>query len=81
MRITILCWGSLTDYFGSDGLEAEFPEGSAVQAVVAFLAEREPKVAGLVRRCRYALDEEYAPLDAPLRDGSTVAILPPMSGG
>jgi len=81
MRVTVLCWGHLTDYFGSDGFEVELPEGSTIQTVVTLLEQREPKAAGLTRRCRYALDEEYAPLETPLYDGCTVAILPPMSGG
>ncbi len=81
MRVTVLCWGHLTDYFGSEGFELELPEGSQIQNVITLLEQREPKATRLTRSCRYALDEEYAPLDTPLQDGCTVAILPPMSGG
>jgi len=32
-------------------------------------------------RLRVALDEEFAPLDAPLREGCEVALIPPVAGG
>jgi molybdopterin synthase catalytic subunit len=40
-----------------------------------------PKLGRVLARCRIAVDQEFAPDDAPLRDGAEVAIVPPVSGG
>ncbi len=40
-----------------------------------------PALARILPRCRIAVDQEFAPDDAPLRDGAEVAIVPPVSGG
>ena len=41
----------------------------------------DPRLSSLSRICRFAVNEEYAPLETTLADGDTVAVLPPMSGG
>jgi molybdopterin synthase sulfur carrier subunit len=34
-----------------------------------------------MNRVRAALDEEFVPWDAPLREGQTVVFIPPVAGG
>jgi MoaE-MoaD fusion protein len=45
------------------------------------LATAHPRLARVLSRCRIAVDQEFAPDEAPLRDGAEVAIVPPVSGG
>ncbi len=57
----------------------------AAGATVAELAEallaRHPDLAGALPHLRFALDEDFVGLDAPLTDGATVALIPPVGGG
>ncbi len=58
---------------------------SAVPATVGALRRAleaaHPPLARVLARSRVAVDEEFAPDDAPLRDGAEIAIVPPVSGG
>jgi molybdopterin synthase catalytic subunit len=45
------------------------------------LAAAHPALARILERCRIALDQEFAPDDAPIRDGAEVAVVPPVAGG
>ncbi len=49
--------------------------------LVSTLSERHPSAALVLTACRYAVNGEYASLDAELRDQDSVSILPPVSGG
>ncbi len=81
MRLTVLCFGHLTDYFGSEPLEIELPEEASMRVLAEALERRDPRAANLTRRCRFALNEEYVALETELHDGDVAAALPPMSGG
>jgi molybdopterin synthase catalytic subunit len=54
---------------------------ATVGALRRALAAAHPRLAPVLARCRIAVDQEFAPDDAPLRDGAEVAIVPPVSGG
>jgi MoaE-MoaD fusion protein len=47
----------------------------------AALAARHPALARILPRCRIAVDQEFAPDEAPLRDGAEIALVPPVAGG
>ncbi|HYE07181.1 MAG TPA: MoaD/ThiS family protein [Planctomycetota bacterium] len=48
----------------------------------ARLAAAHPRLAALLPTCRFAVDEEIVPPGAMrLRDGSCLALIPPVSGG
>jgi molybdopterin synthase catalytic subunit len=52
-----------------------------VGALRRALEAAHPRLAPVLARCRIAVDQEFAPDDAPLRDGAEVAVVPPVSGG
>ena len=54
---------------------------ATVGALRRALAEAHPALAPILARSRVAVDQDFAPDDAPLRDGAEVAIVPPVSGG
>jgi molybdopterin converting factor subunit 1 len=54
---------------------------ATVAELRASLAEAHPALSRILPRCRIAVDQEFAPDDAPLRDGAEVAVVPPVSGG
>ncbi len=81
LTVTVHLFGHYTDVLGGVPVEVTLPKGATVRDVAALLAGRDARLETLVQYCRFAVDEEYATLDAPLLDGCTVAALPPMSGG
>ncbi len=45
------------------------------------LAGRHPRLTPVLARCRIAVDQDFVPEDAAVRDGAEVAVIPPVSGG
>ena len=81
MKTTVLLFGHYREIAGGEPIELEVPEGETVRSLANRLSEAYPKLSGIETYCRFALNEEYATLDAILTEGDTVAVLPPMSGG
>jgi deoxyribonuclease-4 len=81
INVRIQCFGHYGDILGSDQIEITLPESSTVSHAAAFLAERDARLSRITEHCRFAVNEEYVPLDALLTEGCLLAVLPPMSGG
>ncbi|MDH3196624.1 MAG: MoaD/ThiS family protein [Candidatus Krumholzibacteria bacterium] len=81
MRIDVLLFARLRDVISADHLEFEVEEGTTVsQLAEKLMASRgDERVRGLP--LRYAVDETFVPGDYRLRDGDSVALIPPVSGG
>jgi molybdopterin converting factor small subunit len=56
-------------------------EGDSVASVRDRLVGAHPALERFVPNLLYALDEEYADEFAEVRNGSTLALIPPVSGG
>jgi molybdopterin synthase catalytic subunit len=79
MTVTVLYFAGARE---AAGVSSEPVEGAAtVAALRVRLAREHPALGRLLPRCRIAVDEEFAEDDAPLRDGSVVAVVPPVAGG
>ncbi|GIW16680.1 MAG: molybdopterin synthase sulfur carrier subunit [Tepidiforma sp.] len=79
--VTVLLFASLAERAGTRRLEVEVGEGELVRDVRDRVVARYPQLAAAVPTLMYALDEEYAREDAPVRAGATLALIPPVSGG
>lgn len=84
--MTILFFAAAREAAGTTSLTIDLPAvggtaGGTVGAALDAASASRPALAAVLPSCRTALDEEFAPLSAPLRDGSVVAVLPPVSGG
>lgn len=77
----VLLFARARDLAGTDAVDVDLPAGATVAELRRRLAERYPKLAGLVERSAFAVDNEFARDDAPLRPDAEVALLPPVSGG
>jgi molybdopterin synthase catalytic subunit len=80
MSIVILYFAGARDAAGT-ARESLALIPSTVGALRTALEAAHPRLARVLPRCRIAVDQEFAPDDAPLRDGAEVAIVPPVSGG
>ena len=81
ITVNVLLFAQLRDGFGGDQLVASLPSGAAGAELLAWLSQRNPKLAGLLGVSRLAVNCEYVPLGHRLQDGDEVVVLPPVSGG
>jgi molybdopterin converting factor small subunit len=81
MQVKVLLFASLRESAGASQLMLEINPGARGSAVIDELARRIPDRRGLLDRSALAVNEVYAPLNVELRDGDTVAVIPPVSGG
>jgi molybdopterin converting factor small subunit len=81
MRIKVVLLASYRDLAGTSELVLEVPPGSCAADAVAVLRERSTSTARIPARPVVAVNHEYASLDAELREGDEMALLPPVAGG
>jgi molybdopterin converting factor subunit 1 len=85
MRVTVLYFGVLRDWFGVRDESIELDEGSSVGELLSLLLARTSNHAmateQLWRSLAVAVNREYGSLVDVLHDGDEVALLPPVSGG
>jgi molybdopterin converting factor small subunit len=79
MKLTVRLFGPLAEQAGLSQLEV-CVDGSTVADVAAAVARRLPELR-LDRAVRYAVNTDYAGLDAPVREGDVVSLIPPVGGG
>ena len=78
-RVSVLYFASLRDAAGVAG-EAVDSDAADLAALYAQLRARHGFVLGR-ERLRVAVDAAFASWQEPLREGSEVAFIPPVSGG
>lgn len=81
MRIRVRLFAGTRDAVGAGALDVELPEGARVEDVFALLCARHPRLAAYRGHALLALDGALVPPSAPVRDGSELALMPPVSGG
>jgi molybdopterin converting factor subunit 1 len=81
MIITIKLFARLREIVGAGRLERELSDGATVGELLSILQAEFPRLADLMARTIISVNQEFATLDRPLRDGDEVAIFPPVSGG
>lgn len=81
MKLKLLYFAHLAERAGTREETREFADGVNAGGLRALVEQAHPKLGGALGSCRVAVDEEFAGDDMPLRDGQTVAFIPPVSGG
>ena len=81
MKCHVLLFAQVRDAVGCDRLMIELFDGAKVSDALDALVERHPQIAALRGSLAVAVDEQYRPMSDPLRDGCTIALIPPVSGG
>jgi molybdopterin converting factor subunit 1 len=81
MRVTLLYFGVLRDFFGVSDETLELMDGATVGGLLDLLRPRTPGDDRLWRSLAVAVNREYSSPGLVLRDGDEVALLPPVSGG
>ena len=78
--VEVQLFAALTDYFDRK-VDVEVSEGSTVSTLIDVLEKENPKATGLLKDCRFAVDEQFVDLNYALSHGEKIFILPPSSGG
>jgi molybdopterin converting factor subunit 1 len=81
MIVHVHLFARARDLAGISTLDVELPAEATVADLRRWLAEARPALAALLPRCAVAVDNDFVEDSCPLRDGSEVALLPPVSGG
>ncbi len=81
MTLKLLYFAHLAERAGVREETREFADGVTAGGLRALVEQAHPKLGGALATCRVAVDEEFTADDTPLRDGQTVAFIPPVSGG
>jgi len=81
MKVVVLFFAAAREKAGAERRTLDLPEGATIADAWKRLASETPALAPVLASCRAAVDEEFATATTPLRDGATLAVLPPVSGG
>lgn len=81
MKLNILFFGPARILTNESEIELELPDKAVVQDAINLMLGKYPKLKGISKSLRYALDQEYAEGPMQIRDGQTLAVIPPVQGG
>ncbi len=80
-RVTVLYFAATRDLAGTASDQLDLPTRIEPSELCARLRAVHPRLGDLLPRCRFAVDEEFTVGALTLRDGATLALIPPVSGG
>ena len=81
MRVTILYFAAARERAGTASEVLEVRDGATAGDALAAACARHPPLQAVAQKLRLAVDREFATAGHALRDGSEVALIPPVSGG
>ncbi|HZR56774.1 MAG TPA: molybdenum cofactor biosynthesis protein MoaE [Terriglobales bacterium] len=81
MQVRILFFGVLKDLAGQATDSLSLPSDATLREVFTHYERRIPLLIGLKASIAMSVNQEYATLEAKLKDGDEIALLPPVSGG
>ncbi|HUP91310.1 MAG TPA: MoaD/ThiS family protein [Solimonas sp.] len=81
MDLRIELYGVLQRLAGVRDLMLELPEGATAADALAQLQPRSAELVARLAQCACAIGDRIVTRDEPLIDGSTLVLIPPVSGG
>ncbi|HXF04481.1 MAG TPA: molybdenum cofactor biosynthesis protein MoaE [Blastocatellia bacterium] len=81
VTVRVIFFARCRDITGTEEDELILADEPSVKMAVERLAEKYPRLKEMLDRSLLAVNEEFATLTTRLREGDTLAILPPVSGG
>ena len=81
MKISVRLFAGAREAVGAGTVTLEIPVGATAGDALRELVSQHPSLQRLAAVSRLAIDGVYASADAPLNEGTELAILPPVSGG
>lgn len=81
MKLILLYFAHLSERTGVREEARDVAPGCTPAKLRELLRAAHPKLGDALAACRIAIDEEFSDDAAVLKDGQTVAFIPPVSGG
>jgi molybdopterin converting factor subunit 1 len=81
VKVQVLFFGVLKDFFEAERDTVELAEGATVGDLVALLRDGGDAEPGIWGSLAVAVNQDYAGAGQVLQDGDEVGLLPPVSGG
>lgn len=81
MRVYVHLFGLAREKMRRNVLEVEVREPAVAGDVATQILLHHTELGDLLRTAAIAVDQEFAKSDTPVREGSEIALLPPVSGG
>lgn len=81
MRISLLYFAAARERAGVRSEHLELPEGATAADALAAACDAHPALAPLADKLRLAVDQQFVSTGTTLREGSEVALIPPVAGG
>lgn len=81
MRVTVLYFAAARERAGTGSEAFDVEDGATARDALDAACARHPPLRAVADKLRLAVDQQFASPDQRLRDGSEVALIPPVSGG
>jgi len=81
IKVNVLLFGACREVAGVSELNCDLTAPADVAGAWNEIKTRFPNLEKFERSALFAVNEEHARKDDPLKDGDTLAIFPPVSGG
>lgn len=81
MKVKVLYFSSIKDRLKKNTEIFEINESSTISDLINEIQKKYPDLSENIKNTMVAVNEEYADPQTKLKDGDTVALIPPVSGG
>ncbi len=81
MKVKVLYFSSIKDRLKKNKEFFEIEENSTVSDLIKEIQKKYPDLSENIKKIMVAVNEEYADMQTKLKNGDTVALIPPVSGG
>lgn len=81
MRVTLRYFAAARERAGTSSEALELPAGATAADALAAACAAHPALGAVQDKLRLAVDQEFSPPGRALREGSEVALIPPVAGG
>jgi sulfur-carrier protein len=81
MKVRAEFYSRLREIVGASSVEMTLPEGAYVRELVEKLFSEHPRLRDFEKSTLFGIGVEFVDDNHPLREGDTIAIMPPVQGG
>ncbi|MCH8822717.1 MAG: molybdopterin converting factor subunit 1 [Planctomycetes bacterium] len=81
MQCQVLLFAQLAQTIGKDRITIELSNGATVNEALNELAQEHKTIAQMRNSIAVAINEQYCNTNTEIKDGDTLALIPPVSGG
>jgi len=81
LKVKVLYFSSIKDRLKKNTEIFEINESSTISDLINEIQKKYPDLSENIKNTMVAVNEEYADPQTKLKDGDTVALIPPVSGG